>query len=417
MEICATCATKLDPSWKFCVKCGTPVPAGAAHQSRDEHYVDEAAVPAAATATMADPVAPSAPAKSPAATSAPTAVRTAARTAVTAEVATPATSTRKPRRAKSRFEPKTTAIPIVTIPVEPVADIPEPEPAASVGYVLTPESALNEPALPESYLQGAEQSVSSQSRRANPDVSRLGQARAEYARAEREAEALAVAEQAAAERAREASEASERARAEREAAERALAESEATERALAELAAAEQARAERDAAEQEAADRARAEAVVALSEQAQAAQAAQAESAPGESTPGESAFAELGFSEPSTALLVTDENPFAHNLPPRPMQPQSRAEAKAAAAERAVTRARNTAAAKAEIRAKYPIPSASTGVAAQEYTDETPAAFRTADGPHAKRKLDVPLVVSISLATAGVILIVYLAILVFGARG
>jgi hypothetical protein len=414
MEICATCATKLDPSWKFCVKCGTPVPAGAAHQSRDEHYVDEAAVPAAAPATMADPVAPSAPAKSPAATSAPTAVRTAARTAVTAEVATPAKSTRKPRRAKSRFEPKTTAIPIVTIPVEPVADIPEPESAASVGYVLTPESALNEPALPESYLQGAEQSVSSQSRRANPDVSRLGQARAEYARAEREAEALAVAEQAAAERAREASEASERARAEREAAERALAESEATERALAELAAAEQARAERDAVEQEAVDRARAEALVALSEQAQA---AQAESAPDESTPGESAFAELGFSEPSTTLLVTNENPFAHNLPPRPMQPQSRAEAKAAAAERAVTRARNTAAAKAEIRAKYPIPSASTSVAAQEYTDETPAAFRTADGPHAKRKLDVPLVVSISLATAGVILIVYLAILVFGARG
>jgi hypothetical protein len=115
---------------------------------------------------------------------------------------------------------------------------------------------------------------------------------------------------------------------------------------------------------------------------------------------------------PADQPVVTNENPFSLPLPPRPQQPQSRAEAKAAAAERAAIRARNTAAAKAEIRAKYPIPSASPDHAA-----EIPAAFRTVDTPPAARKVDVPLIVSISLGAAGVLLIVYLAILVFGARG
>jgi hypothetical protein len=115
---------------------------------------------------------------------------------------------------------------------------------------------------------------------------------------------------------------------------------------------------------------------------------------------------------PADQPVVTNENPFSLPLPPRPQQPQSRAEAKAAAAERAAIRARNTAAEKAEIRAKYPIPSASPDHAA-----EIPAAFRTVDTPPAARKVDVPLIVSISLGAAGVLLIVYLAILVFGARG
>jgi hypothetical protein len=54
--------------------------------------------------------------------------------------------------------------------------------------------------------------------------------------------------------------------------------------------------------------------------------------------------------------------------------------------------------------------------------EEIPAAIRNSqDGPPARatgrRKLDVPLIVSISLGAAGTILIVYLVILVFGTRG
>jgi hypothetical protein len=29
MALCSNCGTELQPSWKFCIKCGTPVPAAA----------------------------------------------------------------------------------------------------------------------------------------------------------------------------------------------------------------------------------------------------------------------------------------------------------------------------------------------------------------------------------------------------
>lgn len=323
MEMCANCASELDPSWKFCVKCGTPVPAGTAGQSGGETNDVEASTPAAAVAAPAAPAA-----KSRQASSAAGAKSIAATTGSATPAAKPA-STRTPRRAKSSFTTPTNAAPIVTPPAEKTPDAAAPaenEPIAAPSLVadeapverlLTPESALSEPALPRVVRHGTEPS----------DPSRLGTARSEYARFEREAAEGSVPEEYVAE----------------------------------------------------------------------------ASAAP--------------VDAPAATPFIDDENPFSHDLPPRPEPPKTRAEAKAAAAVREATRARTMAEAKADIRARYPIPSASADNRSLEYTEDSPAAFRTVDGVPTRRKVDVPLIVSISLSTAGVILIVYLAILVFGARG
>lgn len=315
MEICANCAAKLDPSWKFCITCGTPVPAGAAHRTRDEPIAAEAAASAAAPSVVpAEDASDDAGVKVDASATDAVDIEFVDDDALEAENETdaeftddeplvedvvadePASSvaavaeptTRTPRRGRSPFAPPTPAVvedesaddePIAREPVLPVPVIPMPDLAVSANDSgdesdtdLEPDQEL-EPALVHS-----------------PSINDLAREQFDDA-----------------------------------------------------------------------------------------------------------------------------ENPFSHDLPPRPLPPQSRAEAKAAAAERAAIRARTTAAAKAEIRAKYPIGAASGR--SQEYTEESIPAFRTADGAPSRRKIDVPLVVSISLSTAGVVLIVYLAILVFGARG
>jgi len=326
MEICANCAAKLDPSWKFCITCGTPVPAGAAHRTRDEPIAAEAAASGAAPSVVpAEDASDDAGVEVDASATDAVDVEFVDDDALEAENETdaeftddepivedlvadddpivedvvadePAPSvaavaeptTRTPRRGRSPFAPPTPAVvedesaddePIAREPVLPVPVIPMPDLAVSANDSgdesdtdLEPDQEL-EPALVHS-----------------PSINDLAREQFDDA-----------------------------------------------------------------------------------------------------------------------------ENPFSHDLPPRPLPPQSRAEAKAAAAERAAIRARTTAAAKAEIRAKYPIGAASGR--SQEYTEESIPAFRTGDGAPSKRKIDVPLVVSISLSTAGVVLIVYLAILVFGARG
>jgi hypothetical protein len=67
------------------------------------------------------------------------------------------------------------------------------------------------------------------------------------------------------------------------------------------------------------------------------------------------------------------------------------------------------------IPSRYPLPPESLLSPHLEYTDN--GAVPTTDGVHVKRTVDVPLMVSIGLSTAGVILIVYLAIVIFGAHG
>ncbi len=284
MEICAICASELDPSWKFCIKCGTPVPAGSAHRTRDETDVAEAAAPA--VVPSAAPVAEGiiASAAAPGVRAAPG--NTAAHPAPAGIENAPAT--RIPRRARSQFAPSA-----------PTPSLISTEAAASTPEADIPEAIVREPVLPVPVIPEHKQSPFA------PAIESDSEPAPEPAR-----------------------------------------------------------------------------------------------------SPSIDDLAALPFAE--------DANPFSHDLPPRPEPPQTRAEAKVAAAERAAIRARATATAKAEIRAKYPIPSAA---ASEEYTDERGPAFRALDDPPTRRKIDVPLVVSIGLSTAGVILIVYLAILVFGARG
>ncbi|MEO7123054.1 MAG: zinc ribbon domain-containing protein [Lacisediminihabitans sp.] len=279
MEICANCAAKLDPSWKFCTKCGTPVPASTAHETRGEpKAVEEASPAAAATASAVKAVTPLERHPEQSATSKPAPAR-------------------KPRRAKSNFAQHTPPAPVAA---ETDASA-ESAPAApqsvktetTVEPILTPESTRAEPALPSIVLQGSEQPEHKNSMKATAAT-----------------------------------------------------------------------------------------------------------------------LTETMTATPS----IHDDNPFSHDLPSRPEQPQTRSEAKAAAAVRAATGARTMTEAKADIRAKYPIPSASSDNARLEYTEDAPVVFRSQNAP-SKRKIDVPLIVSISLSTAGVVLIVYLAILVFGARG
>lgn len=146
--------------------------------------------------------------------------------------------------------------------------------------------------------------------------------------------------------------------------------------------------------------------------------AASESAAPTNAAPGEAAAA----TEPSAAQRprrAQSEFPSpTASVPPalqpevaaRTIQPQTRAEAKAA--ERAGTRSRNATAANAEYHTTNAVPSPSP-----DRADEIPAAFRSTDPLPTARKVNVPLIVSISVGVAGVVLIVYLAILVFGARG
>jgi hypothetical protein len=95
--------------------------------------------------------------------------------------------------------------------------------------------------------------------------------------------------------------------------------------------------------------------------------------------------------------FADDESLLSRDLPPRRQSLQGRGRATA------------------ESRERYP--SYASVATSQEYTEESIPSFHTSDGAPSRRRIDVPLVVTIGLSTAGVVLIVYLAILVFGARG
>ncbi|MEO6943385.1 MAG: zinc-ribbon domain-containing protein [Lacisediminihabitans sp.] len=115
---------------------------------------------------------------------------------------------------------------------------------------------------------------------------------------------------------------------------------------------------------------------------------------------------------PTTATGPPFQLPDIQPIPPKP---QTRAEAKAAAEERAAIRAEAAKTKAAETKATIARHSTSSRA-------NIPAAIRnTPDGPlvpeMSRRTVNVSLIVSLSLGIAGAALIVYLVILVFGSRG